>query len=352
MTVGHQARLMPVSPAQRNVVCTRPAVSLSVRVATLVVMLLLSNTLLACTSIPKGAASVDDVTVEGNEIVSSSDIEEKMATMPTEKFLGMFRGVMYDYSLFDKSVLQRDLDRIERYLQTRGFYESKVRAGRIEYTSDDHVEVTIEVQEGPRVTIEKVTVEGLDELGEKEANAAQKAVDAALDVSDPFEEEPYKNAETAIKRALTDRGHAWAKVERHAEVDLPKHKARLQFVVTPGPKATFGTIAVEGLKELPKKPIIRTMYIDPGDEYSTAKMDEARDAILALGTFSSVEVIPDLGSGPSADRVVKLRVKVREQKLRSVQLGGSSTPSAFSCICSPAGSTATSSAAFATSAWT
>jgi outer membrane protein assembly factor BamA len=297
-------------------------VSLLLRVATLFVMLALSTTFFACTTIPKGAASVDDVDVEGNEIISSSSIEEKMATTPTEKFLGLFRGVMYDYSLFDRSVLQRDLERVERYLQARGFYEAKARAGRIVFTSDDHVEVTVEVEEGPRVVIEKISVEGDDELDAKETKAVEKAVASALSVDDPFEEEPYKHTETSIKRALTDRGYAWAKVERHAEVDLPKHKARLQFVVTPGPKATFGAIDVSGVKELPKRPIIKTMLIDPGDAYSTAKIDEARDAILGLGTFSSVEVVPELGSGPTPDRVVPLHVKVREQRLRGVLLGG------------------------------
>jgi len=302
--------------------CTRPRVSLSVRVVALIVMFALTKGLLGCTSIPKGLASVDYVTIEGNDVISSSDIEEKMATTPTPKFLGLFRGIMYDYQLFDRSVLQRDLERVERYLRARGYYEAKVRAGRIIYTSDDHVEVTVEVEEGPRVDIENIRLDGTENLDAKDKQSLQRALDENLGAEAPFEEEPYKKAESAIKRALTNRGYAWAKVERRAEVDLPKHKARLYFALTPGPKATFGKVTVEGVKELPVGPIKKTVNIDPGDEYSTATIDDARDAVLGLGTFSSVEVTPELGSGPTADRVVPLRVKVREQKLRSVLLGG------------------------------
>ena len=91
---------------------------------------------LGCASIPKGTAAVDGVRVDGNDKVSGSDIEEKMATAESPKFLGLFRGVVYDYELFDRTVLQRDLERVERYYRARGYYEAQVRAGRVRYTGD------------------------------------------------------------------------------------------------------------------------------------------------------------------------------------------------------------------------
>src|SRR5262249_58234434 len=97
---------------------------------------------IGCAAIPRGAAAVDSVTVQGNHAISGSDIEEKVATTPSPKLLGLFRGVLYDYELFDHSVLQRDLDRVERYYRARGYYEAKARAGRVRYKSDKHVEVT------------------------------------------------------------------------------------------------------------------------------------------------------------------------------------------------------------------
>ncbi len=101
-----------------------------------------------CASIPKGAAAVDSVDVEGNDAISESDIEEKIATTESPKFLQLFRGVVYDYELFDKAVLQRDLERVERLYRARGYYEAKARAGRVRYKSDTHVEVTIETLSG------------------------------------------------------------------------------------------------------------------------------------------------------------------------------------------------------------
>ncbi|NUP05227.1 MAG: BamA/TamA family outer membrane protein [Polyangiaceae bacterium] len=277
---------------------------------------------MACTTIPKGMAAVDTVDVEGTDRVSSSDVEERLATAPTKKFLGLFRGIVYDYSLFDRSVLQRDLERVERFYRARGYYEAKARAGRVLFKDDDHVEVTIVVEEGEPVLVHEATVVGLAGLSEDDTEAARDAVDALVERGEPFEEEPFNDAQRAVKRALTDRGYAFAKVQQHADVDLPRHRATVVYAVTPGPKATFGATRVEGLKELTADGVLRAMNIDPGDAYSTSTIDRGRDAILALGTFTSVEIEPQLADPPPANAVVPLVVRVREQKLRSVILGG------------------------------
>src|SRR4051812_9568292 len=85
---------------------------------------LMAVALSACSSIPPGRSSVDSISVEGTGVVDGSDIGEKLATAPTPKFLGLFRGVIYDYEIFDRLKLQRDLARVERYYRARGFYEA------------------------------------------------------------------------------------------------------------------------------------------------------------------------------------------------------------------------------------
>ena len=74
----------------------------------------------ACVKTPPGRSPIDDVTVRGAHALSSSDIEDKLATAPSPKFLFAFRGVVYDYEIFDQATLQRDLARVERFCQARG----------------------------------------------------------------------------------------------------------------------------------------------------------------------------------------------------------------------------------------
>ena len=59
----------------------------------------------------------------------SRELEDKIATRESPHFLGLFEGVVYDYEIFNLYVLQRDLQRIERYYRARGFYRGSRASG-------------------------------------------------------------------------------------------------------------------------------------------------------------------------------------------------------------------------------
>ena len=84
-----------------------------------------------CTSIPQGRSGIDSVVIEGAHALDPNDVADKLATAPTTKFLGLFRGIVYDYEVYDPSVLQRDLARVERFYRGKGFLEAHARAGRV-----------------------------------------------------------------------------------------------------------------------------------------------------------------------------------------------------------------------------
>jgi outer membrane protein insertion porin family/translocation and assembly module TamA len=251
-----------------------------------------------------------------------------MATTPSSKFVGLFRGVVYDYEIFNQSVLQTDLQRIERYYRARGFYKARVRAGRIFYEDEKHVRVQVEVHEGPPIIVQRVAVLGIRHLPTDVVRAARRAAAAPVAVGKRFEEEEFVRAEADLKRALTDRGYAHVTVKRVAEVDLPRDRASVAFYVEPHEPARFGEVRIEGLGKLPEAPVRRALDIEPGDAYSTSALESAQQALLELGVFSSVQIEPVLEGGPE-QRTVPLRVRVEPSPLRSVQLGGGVTADAI-----------------------
>src|SRR5947207_982251 len=113
----------------------------------------------ACASIPRGRSAVDDVKVRGARRVEASDVEDKIATAPSPKFLGLFRGVIYDYEILDRIILQRDLARIERYYRARGFYDARARVARVIRLNPEHVRVEIVVDEGRPVLVRDVRID-------------------------------------------------------------------------------------------------------------------------------------------------------------------------------------------------
>ena len=150
---------------------------------------------------------------------------------------------------------------------THGFMAAHIapeaaRGGPIGALADGD-EITIDVEEGKPVLVRDMEIDGLAGLSAKDAVAVRAEMAASVKVGKRFEEDPFLKAENAMKRVLTDRGYAWAKVERRADVDLPAHEAHLFFAARPGPKAVIGAVRVEGLGELPEAPVRRALDISP-----------------------------------------------------------------------------------------
>ncbi|HEX9296605.1 MAG TPA: POTRA domain-containing protein [Polyangiaceae bacterium] len=278
-----------------------------------------------CARLPAGRYAIDSVDIERVDAederkVPESDIEGKIATASSPKFLGVVRGFVFDYELFDRYVLERDLARIERIYRARGYYEAHVRAGRVERTKDGHVKVTIVVEEGRPVDVGDVRLGGITALPLDTSAAVLAAVRKHLQSGKPFDEGEYEAAQDDLIRALGDRGYAFAQVKGGAEVDLNRHVADVVLMVTPGETARIGKLTVTGLGDLPEKPVRRALDLSEGELYSTSKLESARRAILALGVFSDVEVTPVLTG--STSRTVPVNVRLVPSELHAVKAGG------------------------------
>jgi outer membrane protein assembly factor BamA len=286
-------------------------------------------TMAACTKLPQGRSAVDSVRIVNAREVRGGDIEEKIATDASSKFLFLFQGVAYDYSVYDESTLQHDMARVERFYRSKGFLDAHARVAHVFQVKPEHVRVEIVVDEGPPTLNRTVTVVGIDGLPVDVAKAIRIKATDALPHGARFDEQKFKEADDIVKRALTDRGYAYAKVDSDAELDLGAHVIDYGFRVDPGPKAVFGPITFQGLQQtanaranqIPEAPLLRAIDIKPGAQYSTAEIDSATQALLDLEVFSSAQILPDLSEDGSVDHAVPLTVKVEPTRLREISLG-------------------------------
>jgi outer membrane protein insertion porin family/translocation and assembly module TamA len=275
---------------------------------------------LGCASIPKGRAAIDSVDMEGVHDLSAGDIEDKIATTASPKFLGLWSGVMFDYQIFDPFVLQRDLARVERFYRARGYYEAHARAGRVEYVKPDHVRVVVVVDEGKPVVLDRIDIHGVEGLPVEARQAALAAAAVRARPRERFDEDDFEAASKAVKKALGDRGFAYATVRKSATVDLVRHMAVASFGIVPNHPARIGRIRIIGLGNLPEDPVRRAIDLDAGEPYSTQRLENAQQAVLDLGVFGAVDVQPDL-SNPDAE-AVPIDVRVEPSLLHTVRLGG------------------------------
>ena len=268
--------------------------------------------------------------MRGTGDLDEAAITDELATAPSPKFLGLFRGVLYDYEIFDPFALQRDLARVERLYRARGYYAAHARAGRVITTGQGHVRVEIIVEEGEPVRLGDVRVTWNGGVPASVEQAITTSTRRAMRTGTAFDEDKLKDSEKATLKALTDRGYAFAKVRTDAFVDVVALRANVVFEVDPGIPAVFGKISIVGLdpdgkgaapQEIPEAAIRRTLDLVEGAPYSTAAIDSATQALLDLEIFSVVQIVPELPDPPTSS-VVPVAIKLELTKLRQLRLGG------------------------------
>lgn len=277
----------------------------------------------ACATIPGRRFATDAISVSGNSAIDDADILDHIATRETPRFFGLIQGVMFDYEVFDRYVLERDLQRIERYYRSRGYYRTHVRAGRVTMSGPRKVRVEIVVEEGPPTHVGRVDVHGIEGLDPELVEGAEDEVTGPLDIGDVFEEESFDVAAQDLQRLFADNGHAYARVKRAADVDVTRDLVSLGYWVEAGPVVKLGQIEIKGLDGIPEDQIRRTLRLDPGDVYSISELESAERALLDLGVFSSVSVQANLDQRPDPRTgSVPIQVEVQKSRFRSVHLGG------------------------------
>lgn len=276
-----------------------------------------------CARLPQGQSSVDVISIRGNRSVSEAELKNLLATRATPKFLGLIRGVFFDYRFYDHYVLQTDIQRIERIYRSFGYYHAHTTSVKVVFRDEQrkHARIYVDVEEGRVTKIKTIRITGLAHLTKTEKAQVRKAVLQRLKEGQAFEEERFDKAEDGLLYELRSLGYAHAEVEAEAQVDLSNYSARVLFRARPHQKAVYGPLKVEGLPpELPEKMLRRTLLLEEGDRYSQRELDDARNAALALGVFSSVRILPKLDPARKAT-VVPLVVRVSPSPRKTVEVG-------------------------------
>ncbi len=273
---------------------------------------------------PVGGPAIDGLEVVGASAIDVDRLREGLATQETPTFLFM-RGVVYDYEILDDALLERDLERVERFYRARGYHEAKVTGARVIWLGPNAVRVAIVVNEGLPVRIAdagsgalSVQLSGLETI--EDPKAVAEIITASPRPGQVLDEEDYEDAKREMRTVLADRGYAFARVSGKVEVDLSRHDARVRFVIAAGPKAVLGPIVIKGLEHIPEDKVRENLLIASGDEYSATALEDARRALVNLGVFASVNLEADTRN-PSSRRV-PVTFSVHETAPRTIRLGG------------------------------
>jgi outer membrane protein assembly complex protein YaeT len=255
---------------------------------------------------------IKEIHIEGNAVFSQRELLGAMLTKPRPSYL-----LWKEFPLFDPVAFATDLQRLEHFYETRGYYKRKVN-----YTLDVDepnalVTIDIVVEEHLPVTVADLTVTTLGDTPSDTPFALP--LQFPLRTGDIFTETAYQEGEQVLRDSCLKNGYAHVETRRKAVIDLADDHAKVEYSVEPGPQTVFGTTRVEGTTAIDPHLVLRELSYEAGERFSLQKIANSEQKLRNLELFRVVHLTPEPGDDKPV--VVPMVVRVEETPRRAVKLG-------------------------------
>jgi outer membrane protein assembly complex protein YaeT len=251
---------------------------------------------------------VEEIEISGNTKFSDTEILRELLTKVRPWYL-----FWEAESSFDPITFREDLERIRRFYEARGYYQTRVTYDLTADPQSGQVEVKIEVFEGPPVIVSEVHVEVSD------GSSSLSPPQLPLKQGEIFVEESYRKGEETLRNFFLENGYAHVTTERRAEVNLDQNQVIVWYQADPGPLSVFGETTVAGTDNVDPEIVLRELSYQPGEIFSPTKIAESQAKILALDLFGLVRIVPKEVSGKPS--IVPMEVQVSEKEPREIRVG-------------------------------
>ena len=288
-----------------------------------------------CKTIPEDAYGIDRIRFRGTEALDDEALRACLASQERDRVTLSFgtspdrecgvppfdgKRVSFDlwkklrkgWPTLDSAVFERDMRRIERWYQARGYYDAAVVSTEFDPPSaagDDRIIVPpggeapctregddegcelvidIEIEEGKPVLVSSIRITGQEAWDSDKREKIEKAVE--IEIGKPFDEAIYERSKRNMRRKLREASYACGQVSGRVEIDRESREAFVELRVEAGPTCTLGDIIVTGNGKLPADTILAVADLKTGKVYSSRIVADAQRAVYALGALASVNV--------------------------------------------------------------
>jgi outer membrane protein insertion porin family len=288
-------------------------------IAFLAIDLVYSSYIFAQTNAEEREEVVWKVDFEGNETYSRMVLRDIIATDRPSIF-NKILGRTSDY-VFRENEVRRDVIRISRFYERRGFDQVQVSYRIEERRKEWRKEVIFEVDEGEPLRISDVNI-AFDASEESEdVIRASRDFQRALNRHDYQPGNRYQtnlssDVEGLFIRSMEESGYAYAEVDITADIDSLNRSASIEILNIAGPRKTFTSFNIEGDLSVDERIVERETGIRTGDFYSRSRMQSAQRELFNHHLFRFATIgIPD----EPADSTLEVSIRIREYPQRSIQ---------------------------------
>jgi outer membrane protein insertion porin family len=248
--------------------------------------------------------TVAAITVSGNHAIPAKELTERMMT----QLPGIVRS-----GIFRQDLLDQDLLALKAYYRARGFPEVAVGPAEAQFSDDrHHVRIDIPIQEGPRLLVGQVAVEGARVRSSQDILAA-----LPFKTGDPWVPAKGTDAQRAVGRLYAQRGYLYAQVT--VEATRVENRMDVTLHIQEGTPTRVGRIVIAGLIATDEEVVRREIPFKPGDPFDPELLAETEHRLSRLGLFERIQVGPlRPPEAPFAD----VEISLREGKPWRVEFGG------------------------------
>ncbi len=209
--------------------------------------------------------------------------------------------------------VDKDLPRIEKILESRGYYDAVVAADIDTEKQPPRVVFNIDPGEQYRFGNIELRFKGSTDpaLGKIVPRLKRNGRAVATAV---FAEEQR------IVEQLQRQGYPFPSLAtRKVLLDPARQRVDLLLEFDPGILATYGGFEVTGLETLKPKYIRRQLPWKPGDRYDAKQVSDFENKLLSTGLFGTARVEPQPPQGET--NAIPMRISVTERDLRTIRMG-------------------------------
>lgn len=260
-----------------------------------------------------------DISFDGNEAYRSMVLKEVISTTSPNFYQKLLRK--YGAHLLNETELRRDVIRLERYYQRRGFPDVTVRYEIEDRRKERRKNVIFFIREGQPSQIVSSRIEFNAEENIIEEIESSREYERAIQRHEFREGERFQpirqpDVEGRFLQILENEGYAWPEVDIKTEVDSLTNQVEVEIQITPNSKTYFTEFLIEGDLSVPDRVLLRHTDIKEGDQYSGRTMQNAQRSIFNHHLFRFATIT--LPEQPK-DSTLTALIRIREYLPRTVE---------------------------------
>lgn len=236
---------------------------------------------------------VRDIDFVGNRRIPTSDLQEKI-----DLRLG---------SVYNPVEVQKAKERLQEHYEQEGYFEAQITP-EVERFADGDVKVVFSINEGRRITIDRIVIRGNKGLTDRQIKKVLATQEREFFIlRGKLQRQRLDEDVERILALYNDHGYIQARVEGYdIAVDRERARVTVTFTVVEGPQYRVDRIAINGVTLFPEHEVRRLIRLKPGDVFSRSKLRESVRQITDLYSTigrAAVDVAPRTEPVPATAQI-------------------------------------------------